>query len=34
MLVLLDLSAYFDTIARDNLFCIFEKHVGICFETN
>ena len=30
MLVLLDLSAAFDTIDYDNLFCILEKHVGIC----
>ena len=30
MLVLLDLSAAFDTIDRANLFCILEKYVGIC----
>ena len=30
MLVLLDLSAGFDTIDHDNLFCILEKYVGIC----
>ena len=30
MLVLLDLSAAFDTIDNDNLFCILEKYVGIC----
>ena len=29
MLVLRDLSAAFDTIAHDNLFCILEKNVGI-----
>ena len=29
MLVLLYLSAAFDTIDHDNLFCILEKHVGI-----
>ena len=30
MLVLLDLSAAFDTLDDDNLFCILEKYVGIC----
>ena len=30
MRVLLDLSAAFDTIDHDNLFCILEKYVGIC----
>ena len=30
MLVLLDLSAAFNTIDRDNLFCILQKYVGIC----
>ena len=30
MPVLLDLSAAFDTIDNDNLFCIREKYVGIC----
>ena len=30
MLVLLDLSAAFDIIDQDNLFCILEKYVGIC----
>ena len=29
MLVLLDLSAAFDTIDHDNIFCILEKYVGI-----
>ena len=29
MLVLLYLSAAFDTIDHDNLFCILEKYVGI-----
>ena len=30
MLVLLDLSAAFDNIYHDNLFCILVKYVGIC----
>ena len=30
LLVLLYLSAAFDTIDHDNLFCILEKYVGIC----
>ena len=30
MHVLFDLSAAFDTIDHDNIFCIFEKYVGIC----
>ena len=37
MLVLLDLSAAFDTIDYANLFCILEKYVGIswkCSKTN
>ena len=29
MLVLPDLSAAFDTIDHDNIFCILEKYVGI-----
>ena len=29
MLVLLDLSASFDTINHDNLFCIIEKYIEI-----
>ena len=29
MVVLLDLTAAFDTIDHDNLFCILEKYVGI-----
>ena len=30
MLVLLDLSATFDSIDHDNLFCILGKYLGIC----
>ena len=30
MLVLLDVSAVFDNIDHDNLFCILEKYVRIC----
>ena len=30
MLVLRDLSDAFDTIDHNNLFCIFDKYVGIC----
>ena len=30
MFALIDLSAAFDTIHHDNLFCILEKYVGIC----
>ena len=30
MLVLLDLSAAFDTIVHDDLFCTVEKYVWIC----
>ena len=30
MLVLLDLSAAFNTIDHDNIFCILEKSIGIC----
>ena len=32
ILVLRDLSAAFDTIHHDNLFCILETYVGICAE--
>ena len=30
MIVLLDMSAAFDTNDHDNLFCILVKYVGIC----
>ena len=30
MIVLLDLSAAFETIDHDNLFCILEKYIGSC----
>ena len=33
MLVFLYLSAAFDTIDHDSLFCILEKYVGICGNT-
>ena len=33
MLVSLDLSAAFDTIDHDNLFCILKKYFGICDNT-
>ena len=30
MFILLGLSAAFDTIDHDNLFCILKKYVGMC----